>query len=218
MKRLLIIGGGELGRQVAHWAMATQLFQIVGFADDNLPIDSPDDSVPGQEPLGGHRVLGKIGEVSRLYASGLFDEAFIAIGYMHIPLRKKLYLLMKEHNIPLATIVSPHVYIDPTAQIGNGVIIYPGSIVDKEAVIGDNTLINLGCIIAHDTTVGRHCFLSPNVTVAGFTEIGESCFLGCSSTILDNLKVTDGVTLGAGSLIRHDLTEPGTYIGQKKIK
>lgn len=210
MKRLLILGGGELGRQVAHWALTTHRFEIVGFADDNLP--------KKQESLGGYPVLCKIDEVIRLYADGLFDEAFIAIGYMHFPLRKKLYLLMKEHNIPLATIISPHVYIDPTAQIGSGVIIYPGSIVDKDTVIGDNNLINLGCVIAHDSTIGCHCFLSPNVTVAGFTEIGESCFLGCSSTILDNLKVTSGVTVGAGSLIRHDLTEPGTYIAQKKIK
>lgn len=218
MKRLLIIGGGELGTQVAHWAMTTQCFQIVGFADDNLPIGKPGNSVSKQELLCSHHVLGKIDEVPRLYANGLFDEAFIAIGYMYMPLRKKLYLLMKEHNIPLATIISPHVYIDPTAQIGSGVIIYPGSIVDKEAVIEDNTLINLGCIIAHNTTISRHCFLSPNVTVAGFTKIGELCFLGCSSTILDNLRVANGVTVGAGSLIRHDLTEQGTYVGQKKIK
>jgi sugar O-acyltransferase (sialic acid O-acetyltransferase NeuD family) len=210
MKRLLIIGGGELGRQVAHWAMTTQRYEIVGFADDNL--------CTKQESQGGYPVLCKIGEVTGLYANGLFDETFIAIGYLYMPLRKELYQLMQEHNIPMATIISPQVYIDPTARIGSGVIIYPGSIVDKGAVIGDNTLINLGCIIAHDSTIGRHCFLSPNVTVAGFTEIGELCFLGCSSTILDSLKVTNGVTVGAGSLIRHDLTEPGTYIGQKKIE
>ncbi len=204
MTRLLIIGGGELGRQVIHWAMTTGRHEIAGFADDNMPKG---------ETQEGHPVLGAIADVPRLFREGCFDEAFIAIGYMHFPKRRDIYTLLTEAGIPLATIIAPQVYIDPTARIGQGVIVYPGTVIDRETIIEDNVVINLRCVIAHNTEIGRHSFLCPNVTIAGFTQIGHSCFLGCSSTIADNVSVTDNVVVGAASLIRHDITEQGVYTG-----
>lgn len=204
MTRLLIIGGGELGRQVSHWAMTTGRHEIKGFVDDNMAAGEQTDGYP---------VLGTVADVPRLFEEGCFDEAFIAIGYMHFQKRRDIYQFLTERGIPLATIIAPQVYVDPTARIGQGVIIYPGTIIDRETVIEDNVLINLRCVVAHNSVIGRHCFLSPNVTVVGFTEIGESCFLGCSCTIADNVKVTDNVVVGAASLIRHDLTEQGVYTG-----
>jgi sugar O-acyltransferase (sialic acid O-acetyltransferase NeuD family) len=204
MTRLLIIGGGELGRQVCHWAKTTGRHEITGFVDDNMATGELTDGYP---------VLGTIADTARLYEEGCFDEAFIAIGYIHFQKRKDIYLLLKEKGIPLATIIAPQVYVDPTARIGQGVIIYPGTVIDRETVIEDNVIINLRCVVAHNSVIGRHCFLSPNVTVVGFTEIGESCFLGCSCTIADNVKVTDNVVIGAASLIRHDIAEQGVYTG-----
>lgn len=205
MTRLLIIGGGELGRQVIHWAMTTGRYEIAGFADDNMAV--------GELADGGCPVLGTIADVPRLYDEGRFDEAFIAIGYMHFQKRSEIYRLLTEADIPMAIIIAPQVYVDPTARVGQGVVIYPGTVIDREAVIEDNVVINLRCVIAHNSVIGRHCFLSPNVTVAGFTQIGESCFLGCSCTIADNVKVADNVVVGAASLIRHDITEQGVYTG-----
>lgn len=209
MTRLLIIGGGELGRQVAHWAQTTGKHAVTGFVDDNMPVGEFSDGLP---------VLGGIADVPRLYDEKNFDEAFIAIGYIHFKLRRELYQLLTGRNIPLATIIAPQVYVDPTARIGKGVIIYPGGVIDRETVIEDNVVLNLSCVIAHNSVIGRHCFLSPNVTVAGFTEIGESCFLGCSCTVTDNVKVADNVIVGAASLIRHDITEQGVYTGYGEKK
>lgn len=209
MTRLLIIGGGELGLQVAHWAKTTGNHVVAGFVDDNMPVGTL---------AGGHPVMGTIADVQRLFGEGRFDEAFIGIGYMHFELRCQIYKSLKGQSIPLATIIAPQVYIDSTARIGKGVIIYPGSVIDRETVIEDNVIINLHCVVAHNTVVGRHCFLGPSVTVAGFTLIGESCFLGCSCTIADNLKIADNVVVGAASLIRHDIAEQGVYIGYGKRK
>ena len=71
MTRLLIIGGGELGRQVAHWAQTTGKHAVTGFVDDNMPVGELTDGLP---------VLGGIADVPRLYDEKNFDEAFIAIG------------------------------------------------------------------------------------------------------------------------------------------
>lgn len=204
MTRLLIIGGGELGRQVYHWAMTTGRHEIAGFVDDNMAAGALTEGRP---------VLGVIADVPRLYEEGCFDEAFIAIGYIHFQKRKEIYRLLKEKDIPMGTIIAPQVYVDPTARLGQGVIIYPGTVIDREAVIEDNVIINLSCVVAHNSVIGRHCFLSPSVTVAGYTEIGEACFLGAGCIITDNTKVVDDVVIGAASLIRHDITEQGVYKG-----
>ena len=112
MKRLAIIGSGELGQQIRHYAEIENKFQVVGFFDDYADPDSFVEGLP---------ILGNIKEVLQSYNNGLFDVAFVAIGYKHLSFKKQLFTSLHS-NIPFATIISNPTYIDPTAQIGDGVI------------------------------------------------------------------------------------------------
>lgn len=202
MNRLAIIGSGELGQQVAHFAKETGKYKVVGWFDDCQTKGTI---------IGGYPILGLTNEIHNFY-NKTFDSIFIAIGYNHLKIKKEIYLKLKN-KIPLATIIHKTAIIDKTAKIGEGVIVYPGAILDKDVEIKDNVVINLGCVISHNTTVGLHCFVAPAVCIAGFVHIDELCVVGINSTIIDNINIVSNCTIGANATVTKDIAVSGKYIG-----
>jgi sugar O-acyltransferase (sialic acid O-acetyltransferase NeuD family) len=203
MKRLGIIGGGDLGIQLAHHASATQEIRAVGFFDDFIKAGTFVSGLP---------VLGNIGDVQDFHLRGMFDELLIAIGYKHLAIRSQLY----EHfngKIPFAKLIHPNTWIDPTSVIEPGAAVYPGCIVDMYSTVGANSILNVGCIIAHHSIIGPSCFLSPAVKIAGFVRVAASSTLGMGTVVIDNISICSGVRTGAGSVVIDDITEPGLYVG-----
>src|SRR3546814_8377069 len=117
-RRLVIIGAGDLGQQIAHYVTTDDGFEVVGFYDDFQKTGSV---------VNGVIVLGSINEIAEHYSKSLFDELIIGIGYKHLSFIEELYHRFKIH-IPLATIVHASCILDPTAIIGEVTYIYPGCI------------------------------------------------------------------------------------------
>ncbi|MFC3160367.1 sugar O-acyltransferase, sialic acid O-acetyltransferase NeuD family [Chryseobacterium arachidis] len=209
MKTLAIIGSGELGMQIANFAVQDNHYQKVVFFDD----------FEHNTEKNGYQVLGATDKINQAFEEKKFDELMIGIGYNHLEKRKEIYLQFKN-DIPFGNMIHSTTIKDITSKIMPGTVIYPGTILDKNVVISENCLLNLGCVIAHDSTIGDHSFLAPAVKIAGFVTVGEKCFLGINSTIIDNKKITNDVKLGGGSTVTKDIDEPGTYVGSpaRKIK
>ena len=203
MQNIGIIGCGELGLQAVHIARQQNKYRIAGFFDDFTPAGTDRDGV---------RVLGKLDDVARLLETGRVDSLFVAVGYNSMAARKSIY----ERFAPLgrfATLIHPRSYVDETARIAPGCIIYPGAIIDKAVVLRNNVLVNLGCIISHNSDIGAHSFLSPNVAIAGFVSTGECVNLGISTTIIDHVSVRANIRTGGATVVVENLEKPGLYIG-----
>jgi sugar O-acyltransferase (sialic acid O-acetyltransferase NeuD family) len=208
-KKILIIGGGDLGQLLAYHIKNDAKQIIVGFLDDTLEIGSFINEIP---------VLGAIIDAKNLYDDGICDEAIIAIGYNHFDFRSSVFEEIKK-IIPMYSFIHTSSYVDSSSIIGEGVVIFPGCTIDKGCTIEDNVLMNAGVVIAHDSKVKKHSFLGPGVNIAGFSIIGSKCFLGIGSIIANNLSISDSVVVAAGSLVIKSITECGTYIGvPAKIK
>jgi len=211
MKKLAIIGSGDLGQQIAYHSLNDNHYDVVGFFNDFLPKGTVVNDLS---------ILGGQEDIKRLFNLKVFDVLMIGIGYKHFRERAFLFELYKE-SIPFGTIVHSSAYVDLSCSIGQGVIIYPGCILDMNVIIEDNVLLNAGCVIAHDTIIGRHSFLSPAVKIAGFVKINRSVSLGIGTIIIDNLKIGENIRTGAGAVVVKDLIESGLYIGipaKKKIE
>ena len=206
-QKLAIIGAGELGRQVAHYSELDGHFEIVGYFDDTIRIG---------ELVSGKPIIGNIEDVLTQYSNNIYDCLFIAIGYNHFDFKALLYKKVLEHNIPLATIVSPQVYIDPTAKVGAGTILYPGCIVEKDAVVEDNVAINVNATIAHNSIVGKHTFIAGGAVLAGYAQVGERCFVGVNSVINDHIVVCDDVTIGSLTVVGKNIKKPGVYFNDNR--
>lgn len=200
MKTLAIIGAGHLGQQIAHYAIADKHYGDVVFFDDFVQ----------EQTVLGFSVLGKTADVKAAFADGKFDEALIGIGYHHLAVRQKVFETLE---VPFGRIVHSTSWIDPTAKVEAGCVIYPGCHIDAHSVISQNTVLNIGCTIAHDTTVGAHNFLSPRVAMAGFIKTGLRCILGINATVIDSVTLADDVRLGGGTVVTKNLETSGLYVG-----
>lgn len=201
--RICIIGSGDLGQSIAHYAVDNG-YHVVGFYDDFQKTKTID----------GFPVLGKLDLIEADYKDNLYDALVCAVGYNHFDFRE--YVFYKYHcelGIPFATIIDKSCHVDKSAKIGEGVVMFPTAMVDKGCVIENNVLLNVGVTIAHDTRVKEHSFLSPRVAVAGFSTIGKRCMIGINSTIIDHITICDDTRLGGGTLLIHDVTEKGLYVG-----
>lgn len=204
MKGVLgIIGAGDLGRHIAHYAAISDEFSKIIFFDDIQNKDT-------EFSFG--RVVGTTHEISKYIDNGFLQHLCIGIGYHHFQIRKKFFDDFSE-LIDFPNIIHKSVYIDNTCQLGKGNVFLPGCIVDKDCTIGNNIFFNPGCIIAHDNIIHDHSFFGPGVTTSGFVEIGSSCFLGTKSIIIDNLKINDNIKLGAGTVVTKNLIKNGIYFG-----
>ncbi len=128
MKRLAIVGAGDLGDQIANLARITGRFELAGFFDDTRAVG---------ETVHGLPVLGVIDDILSAFQEGSFDCLIIAIGYKHIQSRRLIFDRYHE-QVPFATLVHPSVIIDPSCQIGPGAVIYSGCILDYRSRIGFN--------------------------------------------------------------------------------
>lgn len=203
MKKLAIIGSGDLGKLIAHHAQATELYTIAGFFDDFKTTGDKAHS---------HPILGGKDNIQPLFEQGEFDELMVGIGYKYFDFRKAIFEQFKG-TIPFARVIHPSAYIDPSATIGEGVLIHPNCTLDMNVIVGDNVLLNTAVSIAHDSDVGNHSFLSPNVSVAGFVKIGKCCNIGINTTIIDNITIVDQTQTGGGTVVVKDIEKSGLYVG-----
>lgn len=209
MKRLAIIGAGDLGQQIAHMASEYCQREIAGYFDDTL---SPDTAVADSG-----KVLGPISATIEHFKKDFFDEFVVAIGYHHLGRRAEIYRALSTH-IPAATLVHPSCSIDRSASIGRGSIIYPGCIIDQHARIAENVILQIGCLISHHSQIQDHSFLAPSVSIAGKSVVGPLCFLGISTTVIDHIQIGRNITIGAAATVTKNLETPGTYVGTPALK
>jgi sugar O-acyltransferase (sialic acid O-acetyltransferase NeuD family) len=201
-KTLAIIGSGDLGQQIAHYAISDNHYKKVVFIDDFTT----------EKTIIGHEVIGKTNDIEFLFKQKKFDEIIIGIGYKHLEIRKEIFEKFNK-TIPFGKIIHSTSWLDSTTIVKEGCVIYPRCSLDANVVIEENTILNIATTIAHDTTIGKHCFLSPRVAVAGFVFINEQCIIGINSTIIDNIVICKNTQIGGGTVVIKNIEKNGLYVG-----
>jgi sugar O-acyltransferase (sialic acid O-acetyltransferase NeuD family) len=201
-KTLAIIGSGNLGQQIAYYAISDNHYKKVVFIDD----------FAFEKSILGFDVKGKTNDIERLFEQKLFDEIIIGIGYKHMQIRRELF--EKYYKlVPFGKIVHSTSWQDSSAKVNSGCVIYPRCSLDINVEIQENTILNIATTIAHDTNIGKHCFLSPRVAIAGFVNIKEQCIIGINSTIIDNITICEQTQIGGGAVVIKNIEKKGLYVG-----
>lgn len=201
-KTLAIVGAGHLGQQIAHYALSDNHYEKVVFFDD----------FSKEASINGFEILGNLDAVEEEFKKQAFDEILLGIGYKHLTVRKQLFERF-INKIPFGKIIHSSTWVDKTAIINVGCVIYPCCCIDAYAVVGQNTVINISSSIAHDTAIGEHCFLSPRVAIAGFVKVEEMCVVGINATIIDNITIVSNAQIGGGAVVIKNIEHSGLYVG-----
>ena len=201
MKKIIIIGAGGLGREVA-WLIerinsVNPEWELLGFIDDNLSIQNTS--------INGYMVLGTMSEVAK------YKDAFFVCAIGNSKVRKML--TKKLSNAKFATLIDPTVEKSNLVEIGNGSILMLHSTITTNIKIGRHVVINPNCTIGHDAILEDYVILYPGVNVSGNTYYGECVEIGTGSQIIQGKRIGRGTVVGAGSVVISDLPEECTAVG-----
>ncbi len=206
-RRVIILGAGNGGEVVANILLQEGKHEIIGFLDDK-------ELLWGQLLLG-KPVLGKMELVHELFRSGKATAAIISIT-SNMKVRKKLYLMLKEHNYLLVNAIHPRACLEPSVKVGEGNVIGAFVYAGYGAVIGNNNLITAHCDIEHHNRIGSHILFGPGVMTSGDVTIDDECSLGAGVNVEPHVRIGNNVAIASGSTIISDVP-PFTVI-KKEIK
>ena len=185
IKRLIIVGGGGFGHEVASWAAdchaAGRLPPASGYLDDE-----------DRGPLG-HGVP-HIGSVAD-YQPEAGDRLLLAIGAPDT--KRKLVDLLRPRGAIFATLIHPTAIIGSNCRHDEGVIICPLAMNTANTHMGPFSSLLTFSGLGHDARLGAFSTVSSHVDLMGHATVGEGVFIGSGARVMPGVTVGDGARIGA---------------------
>jgi len=202
MKKLVIVGVGGFGREVA-WLVerinsVKPTWELLGFIDDNVETHG--------KVINGYPVLGGCDWVLEHRT-----ETYVICAVGASKTRKRI--VSKLTGAMFTTLVDPTVEMSSRVKMGDGCIICAGTILTVDITLGSHVIINLDCTIGHDATIKDFVTIYPSVNVSGNTLLGECVEMGTGSQIIQGQSVGDGTIVGAGAVVVKELPKECTAVG-----
>ena len=192
MQKLILLGGGGHCKACIDVIEAEQKYEIFGILDKKEFL--------GEEILG-YPFIGTDDDITTFVRD---DYCFlVTVGQISSPnIRKKLGILLKEHNAKLATVVSPRAYVSKYAAIGEGSIIMHDALVNTSAFVGEHCIINTKALVEHDAVIEDFCHISTSAVINGGTVIKSGTFFGSNAVSKEQAKTEEEAFIKAGSLFK----------------
>lgn len=175
MKNIVIIGAGDLGKEIV-WLIEDinkkqPTYVILGFLDDD------EKKLDGE--FYGYRVLGTIAQLDSI-ASKTPICATIAI--QDGSTRKKIVETHKDFT-QWETIIHPASVIAGTSKPGLGSIVFPQVTISVDTKLGDFGLYYINSTICNDCQIGNYVSIMSGASVSERAVIGDESFITAGRTI-----------------------------------
>jgi sugar O-acyltransferase (sialic acid O-acetyltransferase NeuD family) len=196
MKRLAIVGGGALARQIldllAPGAVPAAMFDDRRFAEREagvLPFDA--------------------------FLDDRFRDAdfYVALGYHHLSRKLTILRELQAAGRRIPSIVHPSAFVHPSCRLGDGSIVYPLCNIGADVEIGPGAIINNSAVVSHESWIGAVAYLSPAVILSGRVTIGEAAFLGAGVVVANGCRIGSSARVGIGSVVTRDVADGASAIG-----
>ena len=186
--KIYIIGASGHGKVIASTIISAG-FELAGFFDDNSKLH--------QSTFFGRPVLGG----QKKFATLTNPHAVIGIGDGNV--RKKI--ITKYTGGSWSTILHPLSWIDMSATIGQGTVVFAGAIIQPDVIIGQHCIVNTAATIDHDGILHDFVHISPGVNIAGNVTVGKGTWIGIGSQIIQGVSIGKGSVIGAGATVINDI-------------
>lgn len=203
MYDIVILGAGGMGRETFDVVNDTfggdSNYRVKGFLSDVLGVL---DGFKGYPPL-----LGTIKD----YKVQPNDRFILAIG--DVAGRRRIAESILERGGEFVNLIHPTAKVNPTAEIGRGVIIFPFSHIGADSKIGDFCLLNSYSFTAHDVILGKFSEQAPHTSLGGGTITGEECFICLNAAVAPKSKLGDRVIVSQGSTVNGEIPSDSFVTG-----
>jgi sugar O-acyltransferase (sialic acid O-acetyltransferase NeuD family) len=201
VKRVVIIGAGGHGREVADILRARAETDVIGFVDDNREIHGND--------VDGLRVLGDWSWFECVDRSEI--AVVCAVGSPE--LCRRLTKRAESLGLSFANAISPLAHISSFARLGDGVTAFPHAVINTGAVVESYSILNIGATVSHDTKIGRYSNINPGAHLAGNVTVGEGCYIGMGANVIQGRSIGAWSVVGAGAVVTRDIPARVTAVG-----
>lgn len=206
MKNIVIIGAGDLGKEVI-WLIEDinkrkPTYVILGFLDD-------DKAKQGGE-FYGYKVLG---DISDLETISKYTQCTAIIAIQNGSIRKKI---VEEHSYfsGWESIIHPTAVIASTSPVGKGSIVFPQVTVSVDTKLGDFNLYYINCIICNDCKIGNYVSIMSGASVSEHAEVWDECFLASGSCVYPHKKLGRKTKVGVEATASRDYAD-GSEVNEK---
>ena len=195
MKNIVIIGAGDLGKEVV-WLIEDinkrePTFVILGFLDDDKDK----------------------GSVSDLKAISNRTPCSAVIAIQNGSVRKKIVEEHQSFNF-WESIIHPTAVIASTSPVGNGSIVFPQVTVSVDTKLGDFNLYYIHSTICNDCKIGSFVSIMSGASVSERAEVGDECFLAAGSCVYPHKRLGSRVEVGVEATVSRDYAD-GAEVNEK---
>lgn len=194
-RKVSVLGAGGHAKVVISTLLA-QGDEVVAAFDD-------EESLWGQTVLG-VPVKGPVSEVK--------GSAVIAIGSNQV--RAELSKLELEW----VSAIHPTAWVDPSARIGVGTVIFAHAAVQPDVVIGNHVIVNTSASADHDCQLGDFSHLAPGAHLGGGVSLREGAWVGLGASVLQGLQIGAWAVVGAGAVVLATIPGEETHVGNPSRK
>jgi len=199
MKKLILVGAGGLGLELAAYARDViavapprrSPWEIAGFLDDTKAPDTLHAGLP---------VLGSID-------APIDSEALYLIAVGAPEGRAALAAKMTEKGARFARLIHPAAYFAPTAHVSAGCLLAPFAFAGPESVLDDHAMLNIYASAAHESRIGACAVLSPYAGTQARAKVEAGAFLGAHAIATYGVTVGARAKVAAGSVVYQDIPE-----------
>jgi sugar O-acyltransferase (sialic acid O-acetyltransferase NeuD family) len=112
-----------------------------------------------------------------------------------------------------ARAIYPGTYVNPTARIGEGTVVFPGALVGADARLGAHVIMNGHTSAGHDVVLEDFVHVAAGVQIAGGVHVGRGAMLGIGSVLTPGIRVGAGAVLAAGAVAVRDVPAGAVVLG-----
>ena len=180
MKNIVIIGAGDLGKEIV-WLIEDinkrqPTYLILGFLDDDLKKDT--------YSFYGYKVLGRTDKLEELNQRTPF---FAVLAIQDGKTRKKIVEAHPDFD-QWETIIHPTAVIASSTKIGKGCVFFPQVTVSVDTYLGTFGLFYIHSTICNDCWIGNYVSIMANASVSEHAEVESGQLIRANTTVEPHSK------------------------------
>lgn len=153
----------------------------------------------------GVRVLGAVDDALRMAPA----RGVLAVGSN----RSRRDLAARLPGWEWVPVVHPWAYVDRSAVVGPGTVVFAGAVVQPEARLGAHVIVNTGAKVDHDCVVEDYVHVAPGVNLAGTVRVDEGALVGVGASAIPGVRIGAWSVVGAGAAVIRDVPAGSTVAG-----
>lgn len=203
MRKLIIIGGGGFGKEVACWVKQCKEHNKEWSLEDYIDFGLENEETSSQND----EILSKIEKFTPI------SDFVFAIALQSPKLKLQVAERCINKGVSFINIIHPTVLIGEDVSLGFGCILCPYVVLTSKVKVGNFVIFNLFSYASYDSEVGDGCTINPHCGIMISAKLGKGVFMGGSSVVFPRKSIGDYAFIGAGSVVINNVKENEKVFG-----